>query len=909
MSTFPNRLSRGGGEVLLLDPSRLLLAFQQPVEPSEIEARLTRARATLEVDEDERDGRSMFRVNHTSTRYWVRSVDGGPLDDQRIALLDDIFGDALAWVGPVYRLTGKGENQGRENLLCPLPNVLLVSERRGTGSPVLRSAAAAAGDAKVSEDKARSKYLAGFRYFVIDNPAQMNAYELRDLLLEGNSDRITDARFENIPLIVPTAAIPNDTLWAQQWDMVQIQAPTGWDISTGSAGVVVCVLDEGCDRTHPDLVFSGPGINLGTMSGDGSPTGSHGTPCAGIVAATFNNGAGVAGVAGGCQILPVAFVTWSDAEIAAGIGWATANGADVISMSFGGYSVDPLVVDPSILAAFNAGLVMCAATHNYDSGSITYPATNALVMGVGATDQVDERKSPTSPDLEQWGSNFGPEISVAAPGVLVPTTDRQGADGYNVDGSGGSWAGVNYPSFGDAAGDYVTVFDGTSAATPHVAGLAALLLSAYPALTNTEVRTLIERTADKTGATAYVETPGYDSGSWNQNLGYGRINVRNALDQADLMIRDWPGDVGAEPSAPAGGNFWNFADLVVRIFDDDVFVPGDPAQSQYLEIGQTNYLYVRVRNVGPREARNVVVSARITPFVGTQFVYPTDWVAVDGTHLSPTAMTSTFATIASGGEEIAKFSISAAQVEILHSNAWHPCVVASVAADNDYAFATAAFTDNPIVVRRNNLAQRNLTLINVLADTAAAFPFLAGHVLNTDRFIELVVNRSALPKGMPLLLDLDGENVYFPHVDVDGSVGQVPGQPPTHQPDRDDDCGCSTGLVFLDRTRVRTRFGCCEGVLTLERGSRFDCHPSKRVGSVEVKGGDVIVRGTRRYVQIRDEVAVIRLEKAAGQLLPLLLETRVSAGTPMGREWEVSVAQRDVDHHVVGGASALFVTG
>lgn len=658
-------------------------------------------------------------------------------------------------------------------------------------------------------------------------------------------------------------------------------------------------------------MFAGTGINLGTMSGDGSPTGPlgfrpHGTACAGIVAATINNGAGVAGVAGACQILPVAFVTWSDAEIAAGIGYATANGANVISMSFGGYTIDPLVVDPSILAAFNAGLVMCAATHNYNSGSITYPATNALVMGVGASDQVDDRKSPTSPDGEVWGSNFGPEISVIAPGVLVPTTDQQGADGYNVDGTGGSWAGVNYPSFGDPAGDYVTVFDGTSAATPHVAGLAALLLSAYPTLTNVEVRTLIERTADKTGTTAYVETAGYNSGTWNQNTGYGRINVRNALDQADVMIRDWPGDTGVEPSTPAGGNFWNFADIVVRIFDDGVFVPDDPAQSQYLEVGQTNYLYVRVRNDGPREARNVVVSARITPYVATQFVYPTDWTAVDGTHISPTPISANFASIPAGSEEIAKFSISSAQVDVLDSNSWHPCVVASVTADNDYAFATAAFTGNPVVVRRNNLAQRNLSLINVLAETPAVFPFLAGHVLNTDGFLELVINRSALPRTMPLVLALDRDNEYFPQVDVDAHVGthdDRPGQ------DDHDDWGCGSGLVFLDRTRVRTRFGCCEGVLTLEKGSRFSCAPAKRVGRVRVTGGDVIVRGTKRYVRIDDDVAVVRLEKAAGQLLPLLLETRGPTGVGNGREFGVSVAQRNEDHTVVGGASALFVTG
>ena len=514
---------------------------------------------------------------------------------------------------------------------------------------------------------------------------------------------------------------------------------------------------------------------------------------------------------------------------------------------------------------------------------------------------MDDRKSPASPDGETWGSNFGPEISVVAPGVLVPTTDRQGADGYNVDGSGGTWAGVVYPSFGDAAGDYVTVFDGTSAATPHVAGLAALLLSEYPGLTNAEVRRIIERTADKTGTTAYVETAGYDSGTWNQNMGYGRISVRKALDLADLMIRDWPGDTGTEPSAPSGGNFWNFADVVVRIFDDDVFVPSDPLQSQNLEIGQTNYLYVRVRNVGPREARNVTVDARLTPYVGTQFAYPTDWTAVDGTHLAPTPMSATFATIPAGGEEIAKFSISAAQVEILHSEAWHPCVVTSVNADNDYAFATAAFVSNPVVTRIGNLAQRNLSLINVLADTGAAFPFLAGNALNTDRFLELVINRTALPRAATLVLDLDGANVYFPEVDVDAHVPGGGGGGGGHD-------GCSSGLVFLDRTRVRTRFGCCEGVLTLEKGSRFDCVDKRRVRDVSVKGGDVVVRGGKRFALITDDIAVVRIEKAAGQLLPLVLEARLPAGVEAGRQLEVSVAQRDESGQVVGGASGLFIT-
>jgi len=521
-------------------------------------------------------------------------------------------------------------------------------------------------------------------------------------------------------------------------------------------------------------------------------------------------------------------------------------------------------------------------------------------MACGASDQADNRKNPASPDGECWGSDFGPEMSVVAPGVIIPTTDIQGAGGYNVNGGPSLWACVNYLSLGDAAGDYVAIFDGTSAATPHVAGLAGLIRSAYPTLSNVEVRAIIERTADKVGAIAYADTPGYDNGTWNQEMGYGRINVFRALDLADVMIRDHPGDAGVEPSSPPGGNFWDFGDIVVRIFDDDVFVPGDPAQSKHLELGQTNYLYVRVTNTGPREARNVVVSARLTPFVGTQFVYPHDWTVVDATHLSPTPITASFATIPPGGEEIAKFSISTAQVQTLWDENWHPCLVASVTADNDYAFATAAFTESPIVVRRNNLAQRNLSIINVLAGAAATFPFLAGHVLNAERVMELVINRRNLAAGMPLLLALDEENRYFPQVDL-ADLAHHPG----HQPGDDD--ACHQGIVFLDKTRIRTRLGCCDGVLTLAKGSRFDCPPALHVGQVQVKGGEVILRNGRRFVEIRDDIAVVRLEKAPHQMYALSLQTRLPAGAQAGEQFSVSVAQRNEQQQTVGGASAIFL--
>jgi hypothetical protein len=487
------------------------------------------------------------------------------------------------------------------------------------------------------------------------------------------------------------------------------------------------------------------------------------------------------------------------------------------------------IINPAITNAVNVrGCVLVAATGNENTGVINrYPARNPLVIAVGGSDQADNRKTPASADGECWGANFGPGISVVAPCVLNPTTDIQGANGYNTNNGGPrNVACVNYASCGDAAGNYFFQFNGTSSATPHVAGLAAAIRSQYSTLTNLQVRDIIERTAQKVGG-AYADVPGFPNGTRNAQMGYGRINMLRALDLADVLIKDWLGDNGVEPSTPPGGDFWDFSDIVVRINDDNVFVPNNPSQSSYVERGQTNYLYVRVTNNGPRQARNVVVSVRITPWVGLEFVYPNDWTVVDANHVSPTPVTAMFASIPAGGTAIAKFTISATQVETLwgwiSGMSWHPCLLAAVNADNDYAFATASVTGGGIQVRRNNLAQRNLSVIDVLASAAVTFPLLAGHLLNAERFMEILVDRSRLPKDMPLLLALDDDGRAFPLVDL---------RPVIRPAERDEG-----GIVFLERTRIEAMLGCCRGVLTLEKGSRFDCPPAVRVGKVSVKGG------------------------------------------------------------------------
>ena len=900
MTRFPAQMTSSTGIPMILDPFRLLLAFQALVARENVEPLLKELGLFLEED-TEASGISSESVNHTDRRLWVKSRN--VIDEERLQRIDKVLQPVdLDWIGPVYRLAN---SEGRKALVAPLPNVIIVKLRDQRGgnkigeSPTaMMMSAAGAQVPDVREDLERSKYLNGYRYFVIANPREVNAYELKARLLEAGRQTVLDVQFETMPLMRDWCVIPNDTLFPQQWGMAKIQAPLAWDISTGSASVVVAVLDSGTDLTHPDLQLAGPGIDLGDMVSDGSPNNfgastGHGTSCSGVASARFNNGQGVSGVAGACLILPLAISTFSDVEIATGVNWAVTNGADVISMSF--TIPQSAVVDTALSAAFASNVVLCAATGNNNVNGIGYPARHPNVMAIGASDQIDNRKSPASPDGENWwGSNCGAEMSVVAPGVLIPTTDIQGTGGFN-------------PSAG-TAGDYTMTFNGTSSATPHVAGLAALIRSQYPLLTSALIRSYIERSAEKTGTVAYAETAGRPNGTWNQEMGYGRINAFRSLDIADVMIKDAPGDTGVEPS-PAG-NFWDFSDIVVRIADDNVFNPTNASQSKNVERGQANFIYVQVTNNGPRAARNVAVNVRITPYVGLQFVYPNDWTATDATHVSPTSVVNTFAVVPAGTTVMTKFTMSAAQVEALYgwqiSNPWHPCLLAQVTADNDYAYATSDLSFGNVVVRKNNFAQRNLSVIDVFASAGFAFPFIAGNLRNSQRSMSLTIDRSRLPSGMPLLLALDDDENAFPLVDFEPAAQDREARPGTRGDDVvPDGCG-DQAMIFLERTRVSTRLGCCPGVLTLEKGSRFDCVKPRKIGSVSVKGGDVILRGNKRFVEIRDQSVTVTMEKAANQIYPFSLLTTIPAAALKGDQFLIQVAQLSEQGETVGGAAVVY---
>jgi subtilisin family serine protease len=548
MNRFPEELNEPSRHKITIDKTRVLIALKESHTLEDVQARLLRAELVLESDiqkssEIGREGQTEL-INHTDKRYWIRSHEGNPVSEESLNRLGEIFSGQLDWIAPVYQ---NPDQTGREGLFCPIPSVLVIkfttsfSNKNSELSEIFSRFS-------MEEVIEKSKYLGEYHYFIIKNIENENAYQIKDILL-NDSQFFSEVLYESMPMILPTSLLPNDTNIDDQWNMTRIRAggegTTAWDISTGINNVVICILDSGCDLTHPDLDFSTPGVHLDNNMPDGSPinppiasntNAGHGTACAGISAATINNGQGIAGTAGSCRIMPLAFRNWDNVELAGGINFASMNGAQVISMSFrfnGLTTAQQIVVNTAIQNAFNNDVIMCAATGNANINGIDYPARNPRIIACGASDQIDNRKSLTSPDGETWGSNFGQQISVVAPGVRIPTTDRQGTDGYNPN--------VPVVAGGYADTNYVQFFNGTSSATPHVAGLAALVRSLFPVLTNVQVRQRIERNTDKVGTVPYINTAGHPNGTWNQEMGYGRINTLKTLTEPRNLWIAWKG--------------------------------------------------------------------------------------------------------------------------------------------------------------------------------------------------------------------------------------------------------------------------------------------------------------------------------------------------------------------------------
>ncbi|MFH1750256.1 MAG: S8 family serine peptidase [Candidatus Micrarchaeota archaeon] len=339
-----------------------------------------------------------------------------------------------------------------------------------------------------------------------------------------------------IPTVSPSPAPINDPFYPRQWAHQIIQSELAWEIEQGNPGIVIAAVDTGVDFNHEDLagnIWINPGEDLDQngvvdqtdfngidddangyiddirgydfvnleeygaevycsstedcVQEDNDPLDvhGHGTHVAGIIGAEMNNNLGVVGICPNCKVMPVrtGFMTTDGGggllteDIAQALVYAADNGADVISMSFGGGGGQ--LMEDAINYAYSQGAVLVAAAGNGASKFKSYPAGYENVISVSATDELDQ---------PAWFTNYGSWVDIASPGVAI---------------------------FSTLPNNQYAGWSGTSMATPLAAGLVGLILSKYPDFSQEEVRNILHTA---------VETP-----ISQKYLGTGRINAFQSL--------------------------------------------------------------------------------------------------------------------------------------------------------------------------------------------------------------------------------------------------------------------------------------------------------------------------------------------------------------------------------------------
>ncbi|UCD15028.1 MAG: S8 family serine peptidase, partial [Candidatus Omnitrophota bacterium] len=330
--------------------------------------------------------------------------------------------------------------------------------------------------------------------------------------------------------IVKAQMVPNDPYyhskgsWGQSyddlWGLKKIETEKAWDKTAGNENIIIAIVDTGIDYNHEDLTVNmwrngGEILDNGIdddnngyiddyygydfQNSDGDPRDDygHGTHCAGIAAARGNNSIGIIGVCPNARVMAVKFMnkngSGSLTNAVNALVYAADNGADILSNSWGAKGTSRTLIDV-LNYTFNLGCVNIAAAGNDGINVRDFtPAGIDTVLAVAATNVND---------FKAGFSNYGAEINVAAPGVDILSLRAEGT------------------SMGDPVGERYCRASGTSMACPHVAGLAALVLSVHPDFTPDQVRQVIQKGSDD------LIPQGVDF-----SFGYGRINAAGTLSQ------------------------------------------------------------------------------------------------------------------------------------------------------------------------------------------------------------------------------------------------------------------------------------------------------------------------------------------------------------------------------------------
>lgn len=324
------------------------------------------------------------------------------------------------------------------------------------------------------------------------------------------------------------STVPNDSFIGDQWAVNKISLPLAWDITTGSSSVTVGVVDSGISSVHPDLLGN---LNIG-LSYDfvtNQPCGTsiyapaiHGTQVAGIIGAVGNNKSGVAGVCWDVTLISLRVLGENlggyMSDVIEAINYAESKNIDVLNLSLGNPEIPSSDTSPMYAAIGNySGLLVCSAGNDNSDNDETpiYPAQLPFsnIISVGASTEADQRWIDPDPKYNR-GSNYGEfSVDLFAPGDNIQTT-----------------AGATY-----------VPFDRTSAATPFVTGVAALLLSIHPELTPAQLRQVIMDNVDQVAAFADICVSG------------GRLNAYKAL--CDDSIHSYAGNASGHSCSGANCSY------------------------------------------------------------------------------------------------------------------------------------------------------------------------------------------------------------------------------------------------------------------------------------------------------------------------------------------------------------------